>query len=568
MGILRTDKISGLETPTPVTGSVEFDGTGKAVSFPAGSDFAYGTGDFTIEGWFYTTVIGQVSGASASSHIFFAQTVSGTNYLLFGVDDNGKLLYYSTASGGGSDRFSSAPDGSVVLNQWQHIALCRSSGTTKAFVDGKEIISISDTFDFDNTDRNPTIGNYTHTFDTQPFNGYVSNFRILKGTALYTSDFTVPTHELEVIGDTVLLCCNNSDSAGAESTTKNSTVSGSAPASTFSPGLTRDFTSGTEFRGVTTFDTQGYFVPPSGTTEQRNLSGTRGLFAGSNPQPADGGGNTIEFITVSTTGNSQDFGDRIGKGRRQIAAMSSHTRGVFGGSYGPSSTMGDTIDFVTIASTGNAIDFGDCLSDLTEATGISNNTRGIMAGGRTPTVHNVIQYITIPSLGNAADFGDLLDTTRNSASCQSSTRGLIGGGRTPTNLNVIQYVTIASTGNSIDFGDLTYGGGQGAMGGSNSIRGLFSGGFSPAASDAIEYVTIATTGNGQDFGDNTNATTNMNTMATSPTRACMFGANEPARTLSYVEIASTGNAQNFGSLYTDPTSNYSSGCSNGHGGLS
>ena len=55
-----------------------------------------------------------------------------------------------------------------------------------------------------NTDRNPTIGNYTHTLTTQPFNGYVSNFHVLKGTALYTSDFTVPTQELEVIGDTVL----------------------------------------------------------------------------------------------------------------------------------------------------------------------------------------------------------------------------------------------------------------------------------------------------------------------------------------------------------------------------
>ena len=249
MGILRTDKISGLETPTAVTGSVEFDGTGKAVSFPAGNDFAYGTGDFTIEGWFYTTVIGQVSGASASSHIFFGQTVSGTNYLLFGIDDNGKLLFYNTASGGGSDLFSSAPDGSVVLNQWQHIALCRSSGTLKLFVDGSQVISISNTFDFSNTDRNPTIGNYTHTLTTQPFNGYVSNFRILKGTALYTSDFTVPTQELEVIGDTVLLCCNNPDSAGAEATGKAATVSGSAPASTFSPGLTRDFTFGTEFRG-------------------------------------------------------------------------------------------------------------------------------------------------------------------------------------------------------------------------------------------------------------------------------------------------------------------------------
>ena len=57
-------------------------------------------------------------------------------------------------------------------------------------------------------------------------------------------------------------------------------------------------------------------------------------------------------------------------------------------------------------------------------------------------------------------------------------------------------------------------------------------------------------------------------MATSPTRACMFGAANPARTLSYVEIATTGNALDFGSFGIDATTAYSSGCSNGHGGLS
>ena len=552
MGILRTDKISGLETPTAVTGSVVFDGTGDLLTIASTSDFAFGTGDFTIEMWVYHTDL-------TGQQTYFGDTYGGTAGIYTYKTSDNQISLYDT------DQRSVSAANIIQLNTWHHVAWTRESGTLRAFLDGIKVDE--DTYTGDFTTTQYYVGDTAGTSSGEMF-GYISNLRVLKGTALYTSDFTVPTHELEVIGDTVLLCCNNPDSAGADGTGKTITASGDAAASTFSPGLTRDFTFGTEFRGVTTFDTQGYFVPPSGTTEQRNLSGTRGLFAGSNPQPADGGGNTIEFITVSTTGNSQDFGDRIGTGRRSIAAMSNHTRGVFGGSYGPSSTMGDTIDFVTIASTGNAVDFGDCLNDLTEATGISNNTRGIMAGGRTPTVHNVIQYITIPSLGNAVDFGDLLDATRNCASCQSPTRGLIGGGRTPTNLNVIQYVTIASTGNSIDFGDLTYGGGQSVMGGSNSIRGLFSGGFSPGASNAIEYVTIATTGNGQDFGDNTADTSNMNTMATSPTRACMFGADEPARTLSYVEIASTGNAQNFGSLYTDPTSNYSSGCSNGHGGLS
>ena len=108
--------------------------------------------------------------------------------------------------------------------------------------------------------------------------GYISNLRILKGLHSTHGDFTVPTHALEVIGDTALLCCNNPDSAGAEATGKSITVNGDAAASTFSPGLTRDFTFGTEFKGVTTFDTQGYFVPPSGTTEQRGRG--RGVFGG------------------------------------------------------------------------------------------------------------------------------------------------------------------------------------------------------------------------------------------------------------------------------------------------
>ena len=560
MGILRTDKISGLETPTPVTGSVVFDGTGDYLDATVE---VLSANNFTFEMWINTS-----DTSTGYLTVFeYGQHNSSSNGIICQVRNTGGVTGIYTRNGttdtSGAGISSPYP---IKVSEWNHIAITRDGTTVRLHVNGIYTGSGTWSKDFTATDLRIASARY---LSGEHFDGYISNFRMLNGTALYGSaDFTVPAHELEVIGDTVLLCCNNSDSAGADGTGKTITVNGDAAGSTVSPGLTRDFTFGTEFKGVTTFDTQGYFVPPSGTTEQRNLSGTRGLFAGSNPQPADGGGNTIEFITVSTTGNSQDFGDRIGKGRRSIAAMSNHTRGVFGGSYGPSSTMGDTIDFVTIASTGNAVDFGDCLNDLTEATGISNNTRGIMAGGRTPTVHNVIQYITIPSLGNAVDFGDLLDATRNCASCQSPTRGLIGGGRTPTNLNVIQYVTIASTGNSIDFGDLTYGGGQGAMGGSNSIRGLFSGGFSPGASNAIEYVTIATTGNGQDFGDNTADTSNMNTMATSPTRACMFGADEPARTLSYVEIASTGNAQNFGSLYTDPTSNYSSGCSNGHGGLS
>ena len=67
---------------------------------------------------------------------------------------------------------------------------------------------------------------------------------------------------------------------------------------------------------------------------------------------------------------------------------------------------GDTMDFITIASTGNAVDFGNLQSANGRASA-ANLTRGIFAGGGTPTVSNEIEYVTIATLGNANDFGNL-----------------------------------------------------------------------------------------------------------------------------------------------------------------
>ncbi len=67
-----------------------------------------------------------------------------------------------------------------------------------------------------------------------------------------------------------------------------------------------------------------------------------------------------------------------------------------------------------------------------------------------------MDYITIATTGNAADFGDMLAGRFNipNDGCSSSTRGVWAGGASPSNSNVIQYITILTTGNAIDFGDL------------------------------------------------------------------------------------------------------------------
>jgi hypothetical protein len=187
---------------------------------------------------------------------------------------------------------------------------------------------------------------------------------------------------------------------------------------------------------------------------------TRGVFAGGLTPTAI---NVIEYITIESTGNAQDFGD-LSVNKSNLSACSSSTRGIFGGGSTPTPTLTllNVIEYITISSTGNVQDFGDLIEGKNNLRACSSSTRGVFAGGGVPTAVNTIEYITLASTGNAQDFGDLSIPNMGVGACSSSTRGVFGGGITPTpapatRTNVIEYVTIMSTGNAIDFGDLTVG---------------------------------------------------------------------------------------------------------------
>ena len=106
------------------------------------------------------------------------------------------------------------------------------------------------------------------------------------------------------------------------------------------------------------------------------------------------------------------------------------------------------------------------LSDITEniqkygTWPISATTRGLFAGGGTPTRINVIEYITIASTGNATDYGDLVVArTLMPAGAASHTRGVFGGGLQADpagSYTKYDYITIASTGNASDTGDIAH----------------------------------------------------------------------------------------------------------------
>jgi hypothetical protein len=237
-------------------------------------------------------------------------------------------------------------------------------------------------------------------------------------------------------------------------------------------------------------------------------SSTRGIFAGGSIFPLTPTfTNTIQYITISSTGDAIDFGD-LSVGKNNLSACSSSTRGIIAAGFA-AGTRYNIIEYITISSTGDAVDFGDLSVDKSNLSACSSSTRGIFAGGSTPTpafiILNVIEYITISSTGNAIDFGDLSVGKLNLSACSSSTRGVFGGGITPTYVNVIEYITISSTGDAVDFGDLSIP--NSSMGAcSSSTRGVFGGGFTPTPApstrtNVIEYITILTQGNAIDFGD-------------------------------------------------------------------
>ena len=177
--------------------AVEFDGSGDYLTTNSSSDYTLGTGDFTLEYWYkpdtvdYSTFIIDATGGGE---------VWATYCNKFGQHK------YRTA---GTDRIVSSS--ALGFGQWHHIAIVRTSGTTKMYVNGvKEGSDFSDSTDYSFTQL--VIGRRTD--GSFQYDGKISNLRLVKGRALYSSNFIRPDTLLGNVADTVLLCCNNSSVTG------------------------------------------------------------------------------------------------------------------------------------------------------------------------------------------------------------------------------------------------------------------------------------------------------------------------------------------------------------------
>ena len=560
----------GILTPVPksgggsaITGSVEFDGTGDYLSLAANSDFNFGSDNFTIEGFFYKGGAATLQTLLCSTKYYIAG--NNGNWILRITNDN--TIAFASYDGTGNEEFNefSAPSAD---RGWHHFAFVREgtgSNQSKFYFDG--VLAGSTTISKSLTDAGTNGLRIGEESDSGPgnnfMNGFLSNIRIVKGTALYTDDFVPPTRELKKVPGTVLLCCQDENSVTTEATGKTITSNGDPAASNFTPQVGDDRK--VTFEGVTKINSDAYFYLPTGDTVTRDTRSGRGIFGGGESPSRT---NAINFIQIQSTGNAQDFGDLTGA-KSLLSACASSTRGIFGGGYlAPPSTYLNVMEFVTMASTGDALDFGDLSVDRQGPGSCSNSTRGVFAGGSDPGNLNTIDFVTIASTGDATDFGDLITKRAKHKGCGSSIRAIIFS---PEPGEDIQFFNYASTGRATSFGEMTPDtkGDSGAA--SDSTRALRFGGNTHPAGDIgnnISYITISSTGNEQEFGDLSATGSVRGTAMSNSIRAVQILNNNGSNTnaMEYVTIQSTGNGKDFGDLNTTNL-NLAGSTSDSHGGL-
>ena len=206
----------------PETGTLGFDGClkldgnqGLSIADTAALDL--GTGDFTIEGFYYL----KDEGTYHSLFDFRGSGGDGLYPALFKDQTENKLYFYENSG-------VEIDDISMRHNEWMHVAICRNSGVTRAFVDGKLSGSFSDSNNYISRDLyiGQSLSNSNDLF------GFVSNFRIVKGTGLYTTNFTPPTEPLTNVTNTILLCANSTTSATASTVTPSTITAIGSPIAT------------------------------------------------------------------------------------------------------------------------------------------------------------------------------------------------------------------------------------------------------------------------------------------------------------------------------------------------
>ena len=613
MANLRTNNLSGEQGQNAIKGSVVFgsDSNPAGLKIADNSDLELSSEtNWTIEFWLflngathgdYDVILGKGS-ATSNNYEYFVEVMS----------DN-TLDFFSTSTGS-AWTFQEQISPVLSADSWHHVAVVRNgsgSNSLKSYINGQEYGSF--TAQSIHTSAYPFGVGYFAGGDELFADVTVSNLRIVKGTSVYTENFTPPFHELTAIPNTVLLCCQDSDNPFQEETGKTITGKGryeylNDEEIVLNGTFDSDLTSWTTAGDTVEIDNQRLKIIRTGTfgyaTQQigpRLTSNTQYKIRGRIEQSGSPGSALIRISQYANGNGTIFFNGAYGTGTHE-AVFTTNT-----------SPVNNWIS--AIAGNGNVTGIWDDISVKAHDVGLppknippygvdAGNTFGgpiqqssegymylptgrteergrgrvVIAGGVADSPYTPymtrIDFFNITTTGNTLLFGDLSFGSRTPKGMVSSTtRAVYAGGMGPSSevaTNSMSYITIATQGTGLDYGDLTAAGRQ-SEGCSNDTRGIYFSGQNDSPSpgtnnNIIEFITTASTGNATDFGDQTNGRDGGG--ACQSTTRGIYAGGDPSpyvNIIDFITIATAGNAQDFGDLSFARTG--STGCSNSVRGL-
>lgn len=163
--------------------AIKFDGTGDFVGLDGSSDFAFGSGDFTIDLWYRPAAIN----IDCSLYDARPSGVNGDYITVYAssADNKVRLIVSGTSVITGST--------ALATGNWYHIALTRSGTSTRLFINGtQEGSTWTDSTVYINAPARPVIG-IGNDLSSSAANGWVDELRIVKGIAWWTANFTSPS---------------------------------------------------------------------------------------------------------------------------------------------------------------------------------------------------------------------------------------------------------------------------------------------------------------------------------------------------------------------------------------
>lgn len=223
-------------SPYKTVWSNSFDGTGDYLTIPANAAFNFGTGDFTIECFYYRSGI---KGNSFHDNIIGNRPSS--------LSSGQWHLYVGPAAAGAFSFTARTPSGDVTVtggtcieNAWNHLAVVKNGTALSLFVNGISVNSTTTSTSIGDSVSNLSIAAFNDS--AYPTIGYISSVRILKGTAVYTSTFTPPTSPLTAIANTSLLTCQSNRLIDNSTNNFTLTRNGDVSVSNFAPFVETDTT--------------------------------------------------------------------------------------------------------------------------------------------------------------------------------------------------------------------------------------------------------------------------------------------------------------------------------------